>query len=204
VVSKVLDDRYKTIIREGQKGYLLMSFDIRGRLIMEVKLSLWGGRTVHQQEAWVEKFFVLVKNSIASHCDANVSTCGSLCATTLKNSYARGRVFPFINIPIRYLEKELLGLYEYCDELPLSDQYIYCDFVVHSIYYADNKEPAIIKTMEEQAMRIFQTKGYDIVQFLDGMATITIERELLENEVEFIELFHTLLDDALNIQAALV
>jgi len=171
---------------------------------MEVKLLLWGGRTVHQQEAWVEKFFAFVKSSIASYGDANISTCGSLCATTLKNSYARGRVFPFVNIPIRYREKELLGLYEYCDELPLSDQYIYCDFVVHSIYYAESKEPAVIKTMEDQAMRIFQTKGYDIVQFLDGMATITIERKLLENKEEFGKLLMSLLDEAVKMQTEIV
>ena len=109
---------------------------------MEVKEFKSGEQTIFEREAWVDRIFAEVKKFIASYGDSDISTCGSLCVTTLKNSYVRGRVFPFINIPIRLREKELLGLYEYCDQLPLSDQYIYCDFVVHSIYYAENKDPA--------------------------------------------------------------
>ena len=77
--------------------------------------------SVHQREAWVEHIFEQVKQFIASRGDKDITTCTTPCITTLKNSYVRGQIFPFVNIPIRYREKELLGLYEYFgDQLPLS------------------------------------------------------------------------------------
>lgn len=168
---------------------------------MEVNVLNAGEMTIFQREAWVEKIFALVKKFIAGYGDAQVSTCSSLCITTLKNSYVRGRVFPFINIPIRCRDKELLGLYEYCDQLPLSDQYVYCDFVVHSIYYAENKEPASMKVLEDRARKVIEDNGYKIVSFEDGMAAITIDRKVLEQEAEFLALLKGLLDLAIKMQA---
>jgi hypothetical protein len=152
----------------------------------------------------VEEIFARVKNSINRYGNVNVSTCVSLCVTSLKNSYVRGRVFPFINIPIRYWDKELLGLYEYCDQLPPSEQYIYCDFVVHAIYYAENKEPAYIKAMEERARTFFTAKGYDIIQFEDGMATITIDRQVFEYQEKFHAMLISLLDEAIKMQTEII
>jgi hypothetical protein len=158
-------------------------------------------RTFHQREAWVTGIFTWVKKIIANYGDPKVSTCNSLCITSLKNSYVRGQVFPFINIPIRCGEKELLGLYEYFGEqMPLSNKNIYCDFVVHSIYYSENKDPAFIKAMEERARQIFKNKGYEILSFDDGMATITIDRAILEEEEKFTNLLHSLLDEAIKMQ----
>jgi len=171
---------------------------------MELKGLKSGVRTIYQQEAWVEEIFARVKGSIIRYGNVDISTCGSLCVTSLKNSYVRGRVFPFINIPIRYRDKELLGLYEYCEQLPPSDQYIYCDFVVHAIYYAEKKEPASIKAMEELASARFTTQDYDIIQFEDGMATITIDRQVLDHEEEFYGLLRKLLDEAIEIQAEII
>jgi hypothetical protein len=160
--------------------------------------------TILQREAWVERIFAEVKKFIVGYGDPNISTCGSLCITSLKNSYVRGRVFPFINIPIRFREKELLGLYEYCDQFPFSDQYIYCDFVVHSIYYAENKSPESIKELEDRARKIIEEKGHKIISFEDGMAAITIDRKFLEREEEFVILLKGLLDEALKVQAEIV
>jgi hypothetical protein len=168
---------------------------------MEVKEFTCGEMTIFQQEAWVEKIFNGVKDFIASYGNPDISTCGSLCVTSLKNSYVRGRVYPFINIPIRFREKELLGLYEYCEQLPLSDQYIYCDFVVESIYYAENKEPVYIKALEDRARQLIEGKGYEIVSFEQGMAAITIDRKVLEQETDFIIMLKGLLDEALKMQA---
>ncbi len=159
-------------------------------------------RTIHQREAWVSEIFTWVKRVIANYGDPKVSTCSALCVTTLKNSYVRGQVFPYINIPIRYGEKELLGLYEYFGEqMPLVDNHIYCDFVVHSIYYTENKDPAAIKAMEERARQIFKDKGYEILTFEGGMATITIDRMILEDEKKFTGLLASLLYEAIKMQA---
>ncbi len=167
---------------------------------MEVKELTSGARSILQREAWVTGLFAQVKYLIASYGNAEVSTCSSLSVTSLKNSYVRGRVYPFINIPIRLREKELLGLYEYCDQLPFSDQHIYCDFVIHSIYYADKKDSAFIRDLEERARQYLQTKGYEVVQFEDGMAAITIDRRIVEEEEEFGKLLNSLLDEAIKMQ----
>lgn len=160
------------------------------------------GHSISQREAWVTGIFNQVKGFIRSYDNVDIKTCSSLCATSLKNSYVRGQVFPFINIPIRYREKELLGLYEYFgDQLPLSDEYIYCDFVVHSIYYHEKKTPADVKAIEERARQILAARGYEVLNFEDGMATITIKREILENEGEFLKTLKNLLDEAIRIQA---
>lgn len=171
---------------------------------MEVREFKSEEQTIFQREAWVERIFAEVKKFIASYGNPDISTCGSLCVTSLKNSYVRGRVFPFINIPIRFREKELLGLYEYCDQFPLSEQYIYCDFVVHSIYYAENKDPASIKALEERARKVIEEKGYKIVGFEDGMAAITIDRKVLEQEADFVILLKGLLDEAVKIQTEII
>jgi hypothetical protein len=169
---------------------------------MEEKELTSGVRTIHQREAWVAGIFARVKIVIANYGNPKVSTCSSLCMTSLKNSYVRGQIFPFINIPIRYGEKELIGLYEYFGEqMHLADKHIYCDFVVHSIYYAENKEPLFIQGMEDRARQIFKDKGYEILHFEDGMATITIDRRVLEEEEEFNGLLKKLLDEAIKIQA---
>jgi len=167
---------------------------------MEIKGFISAEMTILEREAWVERIFAEVKKFIDSYGDPDISTCGSLCVTSLKNSYVRGRVFPFINIPIRLRERELLGLYEYCQQLPLSDQHIYCDFVVHSIYYAENKDPAYISALKEHARKVMEEKGHKIINFEDGMAAITIDRKILEHEEEFLTLLKSLLDDAVTMQ----
>jgi len=156
--------------------------------------------SVHQREAWVEHIFEQVKQFIASRGDKDITTCTTPCITTLKNSYVRGQIFPFVNIPIRYREKELLGLYEYFgDQLPLSDEYVYCDIVVHSIYYAD-KQASDLESLEARARQAFQSRKYDVIQFEQGMATIKIERSLI-NGAGFLPVLKSLLDEAIAIQA---
>ncbi len=156
--------------------------------------------SVHQREAWVEHIFGQVKQFIASRGDKDITTCTSPCITTLKNSYVRGQIFPYVNIPIRYREKELLGLYEYFgDELPISDEYVYCDIVIHSIYYA-GKVAAGLEALEARAGQAFKTRKYDVIQFDQGMATIKIERSLISG-AGFLTVLRSLLDEAIAIQA---
>lgn len=155
--------------------------------------------SVYQREAWVEQIFNQVRSFIGNYGDKAVSTCTAPCITTLKNSYVRGQVFPYINIPIRYGEKELLGLFEYFGEqLPLSDEYIYCDIVIHSIYYAGKESRLAV--LEEKARQIFQARNYDIIQFEQGMATLRIARSQLANG-QFLITLKNLLDDAIMMQA---
>jgi hypothetical protein len=158
-------------------------------------------RSILQREAWVEEVFKWVRNYLGSYGNSDITTCSALCTTSLVNSYVRGRVFPFINIPIRYQNKELLGLYEYCgDEWPLSGNYIYCDFIIQSIYYAENKDAGRMSLLENKTRDYFKSLGYEILQFCDGMVTITIERSILEKETEFKNLLAKLLADALAMQ----
>lgn len=156
----------------------------------------------YQREAWVEQIFNQVKDFINGYGDKEVSTCTAPCITTLKNSYVRGQVFPYINIPIRYGEKELLGLYEYYgDQLPLSNEYIYCDIVIHSIYYAGKESR--LGALEEKARQIFRARNHDIIQFEQGMATLKIGRDQL-NSGQFLTSLKNLLDDAIQMQAEII
>ncbi len=168
---------------------------------MDVNKPAHGGHSISRREAWVSGIFNRVKEFVRGYNNVNINTCSSLCATSLKNSYVRGQVFPFINIPIRFREKELLGLYEYFgDQQPLSDEYIYCDFVIHSIYYHEKKAPADVKSIEERTRRILAGLGYQVMHFEDGMATITISRGILEDEGEFLKLLENLLEQAIKLQ----
>jgi hypothetical protein len=76
--------------------------------------------------------------------------------------------------------------------------------VVHSIYYAENKNPESIKELEDRARKIIEEKGHKIISFEDGMAAITIDRKFLEREEEFVILLKGLLDEALKVQAEIV
>ncbi len=161
----------------------------------------FGGRSIRQREAWVTEIFNLVKSFLRSYGNADLKTCSSPPATTLMNSYVRGQIFPFINIPIRYRDKELLGLYEYYgDQLPLNAESIYCDFVVQAIYYHEQKTPESIKAMEERARQSLTAQGYQVLTFEDGMATISLDRNILNNSAEFLNRLKELLDTAIKIQ----
>jgi hypothetical protein len=108
-----------------------------------------GGQTIKQREIWVENIFERVKDLVADFTPQGITTCNSLCVTNLINSYVRGQLFPFINIPIRYHNQELLGLYEYfADQLPLHAKHIYCDVVVQPIYYAEHLTDEALQALE--------------------------------------------------------
>ncbi len=169
---------------------------------MDAKALEFGGSGIRHREAWVTGIFNLVKNFLSSYGNADLKTCNSPPATTLMNSYVRGQVFPFINIPVRYRDKELLGLYEYYgDQLPLNAESIYCDFVVQAIYYHEQKSPEFIKAMEERTRQILSAQGYQILTFEDGMATISLDRNALNNSADFLNLLKNLIDTAMKIQA---
>ncbi len=160
-----------------------------------------GNRTIHEREAWVEHIFALVKDFIEDSGDEELETCGILSTTSLKNSYVRGRIFPFINIPIKYQGKELMGLYEYFDDsLAFSASHIYCDILIQAIYYSGNRESRHLDIMEKIALELLKKKGYDIVQFAGGMATFKVDRSILESPVRFKEFLHKTVEDARTLQ----
>jgi hypothetical protein len=166
-----------------------------------MELKPYGGLDIYHRGLWVDKIFGQVKSVIATYGDTNVSTCSSLCVTTLKNSYVRGQVFPFVNIPIRYGEKELLGLYEYFGEvLPLSAENIYCDIVIHSIYYSEDQAIKDKHALEAKARQLFTDRKLEILNFEDGMATFTIPRQVLDGE-GFAAMLHDLIDVAVKMQS---
>lgn len=170
---------------------------------MEGQVWTLGGVTLKQREAWVETIFDRVKNVVGEFAGLQVTTCVSPCVTTLNNSYVRGQVFPFINIPIRYRSQELVGLYEYYgDQLPLVEEYIYCDIVVQSLYYAENLDQAGFKALEEKARRAFQDRNWEVVQFENGMATLTINRATLAGNI-FEAVLRGILNQAVQLQTEL-
>jgi len=170
---------------------------------MAGRILTLGGMSIDQREAWVENIFNRVKSLIEEFADLGITTCSSLCATTLKNSYVRGQVFPFINIPVRYNEQELLGLYEYFGhQLPLDEENIYCDVVIQSIYYAEHLSEEELLNLEARAKGLFGARQWEVVQFEGGMATLTLERELL-NSNGFEEKLRDILTQAIEMQAAM-
>ncbi|MEQ8236289.1 MAG: hypothetical protein ABRQ23_05895 [Syntrophomonadaceae bacterium] len=168
---------------------------------MAGRILTLGGMSIDQRETWVETIFNRVKTLLEEFADLGITTCSSLCATTLKNSYVRGRVFPFINIPIRYNEQELLGLYEYFgDQLPLDADNIYCDVVIQSIYYAEHLSGEELLNLEARAKALFAARHWEVVQFDGGMATLKLERTLLDNQV-FEDKLRDILTQAIEMQA---
>ncbi|HEX3011795.1 MAG TPA: hypothetical protein VHQ70_07105 [Syntrophomonadaceae bacterium] len=171
------------------------------------KLAKWthfinsGNRTLMDRQKWVHDIFHKIKSFIDNYEGDELTTVNSLCTTNLKNSYVRSQVFPFINIPIRYQDKELLGFYEYySDELCFDENYIYCDFVIEHSYYIANKEEAMVNDLVVRAQQVLKEMGYDVIVFDSGMATIKIDREILEKDDEFFRLLDKLVKDALRLQ----
>lgn len=169
---------------------------------MDGQVLTLDGLSIEEREIWVERIFTRVKDFVSEYADLEISTCVAPCITTLNNSYVRGRIYPFINIPIRYRNQELLGLYEFCEQLPLVEDYIYCDIVIQPIYYAENLAPAALQAMGEKARQLLQAKKLEVQQFEGGMAALTIERGILDGD-EFIDRLRMLLTIAIEIQMEL-
>lgn len=170
---------------------------------MAGRILTLGGMSIDKREIWVENIFNRVKTLLEEFADLGISTCSSLCATTLKNSYVRGQVFPFINIPIRCNEQEILGLYEYFgDQLPLEEENIYCDVVIQPIYYAEHLTEEELLNLEAKAKGLFEKRQWKVVQFEGGMATLTIERVLLDSN-GFEDKLRDILTQAIEMQAAM-
>lgn len=189
------------------KGTEVLEVSFAGINRISEKLDQWdsflksGNRTIIERHKWVERIFEKIKSFVDNYGNDDISTIGSLCKTSLKNSYVRGQAFPFINIPIRFQDKELLGFYEYfSDELCFDDQYIYCDFIIEHSYYALNKDEETMNKIVAKAEKMLQQMGYNIVAFDSGMATVKIERRILEQDNELVALLQKLLDDAIAIQ----
>jgi hypothetical protein len=158
-----------------------------------------------ERHRWVEEIFGKIRSFVDDYEDEDITTISSLCKTSLKNSYVRGQAFPFVNIPIRYQEKELLGFYEYfSDELFFDESYIYCDFVIEHSYYSINKDDETMKRTVRKAKEVLKQKGYNIIAFDSGMATIKIERRILEQDGELSKLLKRLIDDAIAIQKEII
>lgn len=159
-----------------------------------------GNRTILERENWVEEIFSQIKEFVEEFGDEELETCSVLSTTSLKNSYVRGRIYPFINVPVKYQGKEIIGLYEYCSDLPFSAEHIYCDILVHAIYYSGNRESRNLDIMEKIALELLKKKGYDIVQFAGGMAAFKVPRGILESPGQFRQFLRQTIDDAISLQ----
>ncbi|MGI5921298.1 MAG: hypothetical protein ACOX6I_06135 [Syntrophomonadaceae bacterium] len=193
------------------KGLEALELNFAGINQIAEKLTQWdkflksGNRTIIDRNQWVEEIYAKIRHFVDNYGNEDIATISSLCRTSLKNSYVRGQAFPFLNIPIRYQDKELLGFYEYCNsELCFDEHFIYCDFIIEPSYYSTNKDDQTSEITVSKAKAVLKQRGYEIIAYENGMATIKIDRTVLEQDEEFQKLLKKLTDDAIDIQKEVI
>lgn len=154
------------------------------------KLKVWndfrksGNRTLEDRDEWVLEIFEYVQEAIDEFGNPNITTVRKLYETSKKDSYITQLVFPFLNLKIDYNGDYLAGIYEYFDGCPYSEEHIYFDFFIQGIYNNKDDEE-VLETLESKAKDILDGKGYKVIGFNEGMATIIIPRKLLNSGAEF-------------------
>ncbi|MCT4596313.1 MAG: hypothetical protein N4A50_00335 [Vallitalea sp.] len=167
------------------------------------KLNNWNGflntgnRTIEDRDEWIKQIYDWIKNAVDEYGNGEVTTIKKLYTTSSRNAWITDRVFPFINMTLYYKDRYLCGVYEYYDEeLSFSDEYIYFDFLVQSIYYNEYENEEVLEEMENKANVLLVNKGYEILNFDDGMAAVKISRSILNDYNEFKDVFIPLIEDS--------
>ncbi len=175
------------------------------------KLNNWnrflstGNRTLEDRNEWIEEIYEWIKKIVDEYENKEVNTIKKLCTTSLKNAWITDSVFPFINIPLYYKDRCLCGLYEYYnEETNFSDEHLYFDFVIQSIFYKEYENDEVREEIETRINKILVSKGYNILSFDDGMATVKIPRRNLNDYNEFKAFLIPFIDDAVYINDEIV
>jgi len=155
-----------------------------------------GNRVLHERSTWVDKIFNMLKEVVDSFGNDEITMPKKLYETSKKDAWIVNEKNPFINIPIWYKDISICGIYEYFDDkLAFSETKVYVDFNIDAIGREENKE--LILQIEELVKKLLLDKGYEVICFEHGCATITLERELLENNNSFKEKYIQVISDAM-------
>lgn len=169
------------------------------------KLSEWneflksGNRTIDDRGEWVEEIGDRVKEIVDNLGDDKVCT-KKLYEMSSKNGWIEGVVFPFVNITIYYEDIPLCGLYEYFDEsLSFSSKHIYFDILIDKIKDLGDSDETLTSELIQKITIKLKAEGYDVIQFDGGIATIKIERKILEDTIKFKEILKRFIDIAISV-----
>ncbi len=167
------------------------------------KLSEWnwflksGNRTLSERSEYVTKIFQWAKDVVRDCGIEELTTIKKLYVTSKKDSWIEGETYPFLNLPFFCKQEYLCGIYEHFDEqLNLSETHIYFDFLIQLIFQEEKQYEALIPEMEQKAQSLLKDKNYTVIRFENGMATILLDRTLLENGEQFKKELARLINDA--------
>lgn len=170
------------------------------------KLSEWnkflksGNRTIDDRGEWIKEIADLVKEIVDDYDDDKVCT-KKLYEELSKSAWVEEVVFPFINITIYYEDRPFCGLYEYFDEnLSFSNEYIYFDFLIQKIRDLGDTDEKLTNILEQKVKTILKSKGYDIIVFDEGMATVKVLRNIIEGTDKFREELTKLINTSITIK----
>ncbi|KEH91525.1 hypothetical protein [Clostridium novyi] len=170
------------------------------------KLNNWnkflnaGNRTLEDRDEWIEEVYHWTKEIIDEYENKEVNTIKRLYKTSIKDAWITERANAFINIPFYYKDRYLCGLYEYYDEeLSFSQDHVYFDFLIQSIYYKEYKNHEQLEEMNKKSNELIKIKGYKLLNFEEGMMSIKLPRSILNNYNKFKYKLISLIDDAVYI-----
>lgn len=170
------------------------------------KLSEWnkflksGNRTIDDRGEWIKEIADLVKEIVDDYDDDKVCT-KKLYEELSKSGWVEEVVFPFINITIYYEDRPFCGLYEYFDEnLSFSNEYIYFDFLIQKIRDLGDTDEKLTNKLEQKVKTILKSEGYDIIVFDEGMATVKVLRNIIEDTDKFREELTKLINTSITIK----
>lgn len=142
-----------------------------------------GQASLLQRNEWIRQKHTEI-NNIISDLQINSLRLKPLYKTTAKNFWSTDTVFPFINFCISYNNYDAVGIYEYSpfhDEYTYSDKYIYMDILIPSLYEIRN-DNSISNEVEMKLFEQMKQLGYSSGQYREGIITIQLDRNLLNDE----------------------
>ncbi|MCE5287399.1 MAG: hypothetical protein LLG02_16355 [Pelosinus sp.] len=157
-----------------------------------------GNRSLSERSEYVRKIFQWIKDAVRDCGIEEITTIKKLYVTSSSDSWIEEEVYPFLNFPIYYKKEYLCGIYEYFnEELSLSETHVYFDFLIQVIFQEDEKYQALMPQIEDKVQSLLAEKKYNVIRFENGMATIQLERTLLENNNQFKHELIKLISDAI-------
>nr|WP_319401669.1 hypothetical protein [uncultured Carboxylicivirga sp.] len=141
------------------------------------KLDEWnsfrksGNRTLVERDDWVSDI-VDRTNEVLNENFEFLSTIKSPAKVTNRTGFFE-RNFPFLNIPIRKNDENIIGIYEYYDDnLPFDEYFIYCDL------------ERDIEEFDIEKFNFFTENGFEIISPY-GQLILKVPRKILDDENEY-------------------
>lgn len=169
---------------------------------IDTKLKEWsefidsGNRTLIERSEWLETIIEKVNNIIESIDSYDLESIKEVPSISSKRAYF-GQEFPFLNLPIYYKDKGLIGFYEYFGEgTPYSDKYFYCDlaFLDEMEFHDDTDEK-----VEKILLKILKSKKYNFNEIDEDWPVIKLNRNLLDDAAGLKKTLIKLIKDSIEI-----